>query len=198
MPELPINGMTSGQISFFLVIFIRMKTTLVTILFFALLGCKEVTYPEPQPRGVKALESVPKSLTGKYPLPEEDGPVIDTLIIEASGYYFAKDDDKGNLGSDLVLKKYKGYYFINLNSKPQWFLRVIKQEKNGTLTIISMENSEANFSTLVNDLSKDVKVDTVMNNEDTYYQINPTPQQLMSLIKKGYFKTGPVLKKIKE
>jgi len=175
-----------------------MKLTLLFIFFSCLVSCREITFREPQPKGIKVLESVPKSLVGRYPLPEDDGTVIDTLIIQSSGYYFAKDNDKGLLGNDLVLKKYKGYYFVNMNGNPEWFLRIIKQDKDGTITIMRMDNTESNFALLVKDLSKEIRVDTVMQGEDTFYQIDPSPKELMGLIKKGYFKAGPVLKKINE
>jgi len=45
-------------------------------------------------------------------------------------------------------------------------------------------------------ISKKLKVTEIKKKDDTYYQIKPTPAQLMDLIKDGYF-TGAKLAKIK-
>ncbi|HEY3404072.1 MAG TPA: hypothetical protein VGK59_11830 [Ohtaekwangia sp.] len=175
-----------------------MKNILFVALFPLLFGCTEITYREPQPKGVKSLSSVPKDLMGRYPLPEDDGSVKDTLIIQSTGYYFTDDDDKGNLGDKLVLKQYKGYYFINVKDDPQWFLRILKRDKDGSITIMSMESENAKFNSLLKDLSQEIKIDSVILSEDKLYLIDPSPKELMGLIKKGYFKKGPVIRKIKE
>jgi hypothetical protein len=45
-------------------------------------------------------------------------------------------------------------------------------------------------------LSRKMPVKQIERNDDTFYQINPTPTQLISLIKEGYF-TGVELRKMK-
>ena len=191
-----ING--SLKMCSFLVTFIGMKNILSLLFIFCLLACTEVTYREAQPKGVKSLSSVPKNLMGSYPLPEDDGAVKDTLIITATGYYFTTDDDKGNLSDKLVLKYYKGYYFVNVNDDPEWFLRILKQDKDGSITLMSMENESTKFNALLRNLSKEVKIDSVKVGEDKLYLIDPSAKELMNLVKKGYFEKGLVIQKVKE
>src|SRR4051812_39635629 len=122
-----------------------MSRLVLIFALFVLISCKEISFREPQPKGRKALASIPKSLQGKYlSLKEENGEFSkDTIVIYSTGYRFGYFDpierakkgdlDKGTLGDSLVLKSYKGYYFMNMNQKPEWMLRVLKQQKNGDL-----------------------------------------------------------------
>lgn len=171
---------------------------LLLLSFLCIIACKEITYKEPQPKGIKVLPAVPKNLIGKYPLPEDDGTVKDSLVVHATGYFFTNDDDKGVLSENLILKYYKGYYFINIKNDPEWILRIIRQEKDGSISLMSMETDEAKFTSLVTQLSQEVKVDTIVIAEETFYEIDPSPKEMMGLIKKGFFKKSSVLKKVKQ
>src|SRR5688500_17083026 len=100
------------------------RLTILFILFFVI-SCKEISFKEQQPTGRKALKSVPKNLHGKYLGLEENGePAKDTIVITARGYYFVyankaehgqSEYDEGVLNDSLVLKSFKGYYFLNIN-----------------------------------------------------------------------------------
>jgi len=60
-----------------------------------LFSCKEVTFKEPQPRGVLTLKEVPVGFTGIYQTFEENsGDFSDTLIIETWGYHMKNKDDR--------------------------------------------------------------------------------------------------------
>ena len=104
--------------------------------------------------------------------------------------------EKNFLGDSLVLKHYKGYYFLSINNNPEWLLRVIQQEKNGDLVYMDMSEENNDFSRLVKKVSSEIRVDSIELKDEKLYQIDPTPQQLISLINKGYFKRT-LLKKIK-
>ena len=106
-----------------------MKTLAIISIFFVLLGCKEISFKEPQPKGKKSLSKVPKELLGVYLLIDEKESSKDTLIVSPNGYLIASDQKQSLLGDSLVLKQYKGYYFLSINENPEWLLRVIKRRK---------------------------------------------------------------------
>jgi hypothetical protein len=177
--------------------------------FFILYGCKEVSFNEPQPKGKKALTAVPKDLMGKYLTLTEEGALSkDTVIITAQGYRFGyfdpaersgKNDnyEEGVLGDSLVLKSFKGYYFLNLNENPEWLLRVIRQERNGDLVYMALEEKNLEFNEYLEKLSREVRIDSMTTPRETLYQIDPTPNQLIDFIEKGFFSKTPLVK-IKE
>jgi hypothetical protein len=176
-----------------------MTRILIALGFLLLLSCKEISFENPQPEEKKALRTMPKSLQGKYlAVTEDGGPSKDTVIITANGYRFGYFDaaersgsndeyERGVLSDTLVLKAYKGYYFLSLYEKPEWLLRVLKQEKNGDLTYMSMEEKDTDFNDYVNKLAQEIRIDSFQVEDKTIYRVDPTPNQLVELIDKGYF-----------
>ena len=162
-----------------------------------LVGCKEISFQEPQPKDRKSLKEIPKKLHGTYLLTAVGDNSEDTVFIKSKGYRIASDKKESVLGDSLVLKQYKGYYFINVNEDPEWLMRVIKQEENGDLTYMSMDVEEASFNSLLKSLSQELPVDSLEVNGEKLYQIDPTPKQLIKLIRKGYFKNTLRMKRIK-
>ncbi len=66
-------------------------------LFWSLLlySCKEVTFTEPQPKGIASLKEVPMKLQGTYQTVDETtGQFSDTLIIESWGYHLKDKNEK--------------------------------------------------------------------------------------------------------
>lgn len=173
-----------------------MKTLPVVIMLLVVFGCKEISFKEPQPRGKKALSEIPAKLRGTYLLSAENETSTDTLIVGEKGYLIVSDRKQNLLGDSLVLKQYKEYYFININENPEWLLRVIKKEKNGDLTYMSMDVEENRFSDLLKRLSKDVKIDSIQTGTEKLYQIDPSPKALLKLIDKGYFRKTMRMQKI--
>jgi hypothetical protein len=174
-----------------------MKRFLVYLILVAVLGCKEVTYKEPQPKGVERLRSIPHTLQGSYVLPEDNRATRDTLVVLSGRYYASSDPQGGSVLSDsLMIKYYQGYYFININDKPEWLLRVIQQEKNGDINCYMLQEKDSVFNDMLRHLSKEIKIDSVKLQNETLYQIDPSPEKLISLLKNGYFKKTATLKKI--
>jgi hypothetical protein len=161
------------------------------------LACKEVSFKEP---------SVPKPLQGKYLVLTEDGsPSKDTIVITPKGYRFgyfdpeeraAKNDEYevGVLSDSMVLKSFKGYYFLSLNEDPEWILRVLRQEKNGDLTYMSLEDKKVDFTEYLEQLSAEIRIDSMTTEKETLYQIDPDANELVDLIKKGFFSETRLLK----
>lgn len=174
-----------------------MSKLFIAFLFLTITACKEVSFKEPQPRGKRALLEIPNELRGKYLLVETDGSTKDTLIVTKNQYYIIGDSTRGELGDSLVLKKYKGYYFFNDNENPEWLLRVVKKEPNGDLTYMFMDTEEKSFNDFLIKLNDEIKIDSIVVNDKKLYQIDPSPKQLIALIKKGYFGKSIQLKKLK-
>lgn len=164
-------------------------------------SCKEVSFREPQPAGVQPLKEVPAALIGKYTpstgTPEDQK---DTLIIESWGYHFKDSQDKDWLGrgvisDSLVVKFYQDYYFVNFRSGDQWVLRLVKQNPAGDVQFLSIDlHAEEKSKDKLKRLSRKIKFTEIKRGDDTFYQINPTPAQLMTLINEGFF-TGETLKR---
>jgi hypothetical protein len=173
------------------------------VVFWSLIfaSCKEVSFRETQPAGVKPLQEVPEALRGMYiPAGAQPEDKTDTLIIESWGYHFKDSNDKDWLGrgvisDSLVVKFYQDYYFVNFRAGDQWVLRLLKQTANGSIEFLSidLQNDETSKNKLKK-LSKKIKLTEVKRGDDTFYQINPTPSQLMALIKEGFF-TGTTLER---
>ena len=161
-----------------------------------LASCSEISYKEPQPKGIKGLSRVPAKLEGSY-LIMEDGELTDTLVVMPTGYRIGKDE-LATLSDSLVMKYYKGYYFINMRNDFSWYLRVVKPQKNGDLLYLAMpevsnENDGKKFRDL---LAQDINIVETEIDRKTFYLIDPTPKKLIQLIKKGHFKEQ-TFKKIK-
>lgn len=176
------------------------KLLLIVIWAVLLYSCKEVSFREPQPAGVTPLMEVPKSLHGNYVGIDDKGTDTDTLIIESWGYHFrdAKDKDwlgKGVISDSLVIKSYKNYYFVNFRSGDQWVLRLIRQKPGGSIEFMSIPVSDdAKRKDILKKLSKKFPVKEIQRKDDTFYQINPTRDQLMQLINEGFFVGSELVK----
>ena len=166
------------------------------LIFLAFASCKEVTFKDPQPTGRKSLSEIPKELRGKYLVVEKDESTQDTIIVTNRGYFVSSDSSAGTLSDSLILKKYKGYYFFNINENPEWILRIIKKEQNGDLSYLVIDSYEKSFQEFLVELNREIKIDSFEVNNERLYQIDPSPKKLISLIDKGFFKKTITLKKI--
>lgn len=163
----------------------------ICLILLCLFACKEISFQQPQPKGKKTLYKIPAKLRGEYLLSDPGSPAKDTLFVAFDGYCIGHDPKEKRILSDsLVLKYYRGYYFLNINTNtnPEWLLRVIKRERNGDLVYMNLEEENNDFSAFIKKLSSEVRVDSVEMRDGKLYQIDPTPQRLISLIDKGYFK----------
>lgn len=181
-----------------------MRTSLLALAWIMLLvSCKEVSFKESQPAGIKPLTEIPSELQGQYlSFDNNTGEESDTLIIESWGYHFKDKDDndwlgRGSLSDSLVVKFYHNYYFVNFKSGNQWILRLVRQKEHGGIEFLSIDiQDDAKRKEILKKISKKLTVKEIHSNEDTFYQITPTRAQLMELIKQGVF-TGSQLSKIK-
>lgn len=165
-------------------------------------SCKEISFPEAQPAGIPALKEVPAVLQGRYNGIDDKGNDTDTLIVESWGYHFkdGKNNDwlgRGVLSDSLVLKYYENYYFVNFRSGKHWVVRLIKVKSSGSLEFMAINiGDEGKRKSVLKKLSRRFKVKETKEKGDLFYEINPTKEQFMQLIKDGYF-SGDELQKIK-
>lgn len=118
------------------------------------------------------------------------------MEVFAEGYRIIKDDPDSTpeeyiLSDSLVVKYYKHYYFVNIRDQSVWVLRVIQREKNGNLIMMELpavSESEERRKQQLEELSKIAPVITAEIDGDVKYIMEPTPRQLIKLIRKGYFK----------
>ena len=171
------------------------KITIALILVI-LASCKEISFREPQPKGKRALKEIPRELRGEYLLVDEDNN-RDTLIVTTTGYVMRSDSTEGILGDSLVLKKFKGYYFFSDNEDPEWLLRVVKVEANGDLSYLFMNPGDKTFNQYLLELNEEIKIDSSEVDGEKLYQIDPSPRQLHSLMRKGFFRKSLTMKKIR-
>jgi hypothetical protein len=178
------------------------RLTLVLAAWTALIisSCKEVSFPVPQPKGVKALTEIPEALRGKYIAGEPGDDKKDSLIVEAWGYHFKDSNEmdwlgKGVISDSLVIKFHKNYYFLNFRTGDQWVLRVVQQQPNGDIEFMSINLSEEVADATIDKLSKKIDVKELELEDGTFYQVNPSANQLMGLIKDGFFSTIVLEKK---
>jgi hypothetical protein len=166
------------------------------VLFWTLLlySCREVSYREPQPQGVQALKEIPQQLLGEYVGIDDEGKDTATLIVESWGYRFKDPGGKNWLGrgvisDSLVIKVYANYYFVNFRAqKDVWVLRVLKQRPSGDLEFMSINvNDDVKGKDMLKKLGKRFPVKEIKLNGDTFFQISPSKEQLVQLIKDGFF-----------
>ncbi len=167
-----------------------------------LLSCKEVSFLKTQPAGVAALNQLPQSICGEYLIRDKaTGEIGDTIIIEPWGYR-TKDANGNNwlgvgrISDTLVVKQYQDYFFINFKEGDQWILRLLKVKNPNRLELLSINlQNDVEREAMLERLGKKLKVKTIKDNDYVFYQINPTPAQLMSLVDENYFTGVDLIRK---
>jgi hypothetical protein len=164
----------------------------------AFFACSEITFKEPQPRDVKNLHTFPKALQGKYIIPKDSGSTtFDTVYIDLSGYRINTPKkpgdwiDSGVLSDSLVLKQYKGFYFLNFYSDEQWIMRTFRQDKTGNVFIYEMNISD---NAKMEALKEKFNPEVIKKNSSTYYRIDPSPKSLLEFIQQHYTTQEPMRK----
>ncbi len=174
-----------------------MKPAILITLVLLCAACKEISFRTPQPSSKRSLHAVPAKLHGKYVAPNEPD---DTVVIDAGGYRIipADPDDEieaGYLGDSLVLKRHRGYYFFNHRNSHGWTLAVVKRQKGGDLSYLLMEQEGLTFDEYLTRLSMEIPVDSVPVDGTMRYYIDPSPSELISLLREGFFRERLLLKR---
>jgi len=99
----------------------------------------------------------------------------------------------------VVIKNYKGYYFINVRNNSLWVLRVVRRQKDGNLLMLELPQLSANDARRneqLQALRAMVPItETELNNTQVYI-MEPSRRQLLQLLRKGYFKEQTLLRKL--
>jgi len=153
-------------------------------------SCTEISFTEPQPKGIKKLKSFPPSLRGKYSMPDDSTSANpDTLLVSQYWYRIGAGQGKvdwltnGTLSDSLVLKSYKGYYFLNFLVEKQWVIRTFKQEKNGNIILLDVTLSD---DLTMKKLKEKLHPETIKVNSSTFYKVDPLPDELLEFIRENY------------
>lgn len=182
-----------------------MKTLLRIFSVLVLVSCNEVSFPTPQPKGIAPLNTFPKELRAYY-LTSEGDSIQDTLHIEEKSYRTLNSKPSGEkswldaaeLSDSLVIKKYKNFYFISFKENNEWLLRVLQRDKKGNLTFMTMAVHDSEKIKSLSELQQQLPVQIIEHSENQkYYRIDPTPNQLISLIKKKNFWEESTLVRLK-
>lgn len=171
-----------------------MKNIIIAVLvLMSMASCVEVLFDQPQPAGVKALKRIPKVLQGIYISDEKD-----TLLITASEFMgFENDEDSTSaLSTNLVIKKYKKYYFISRKYDTNlWEVAFIKKAKNGNLKFKFIDGDDEEKMKMLQQYI-DVEIKFNKKGEIDFYTINPTKKELYELVGKEIFSELEELKKL--
>jgi len=172
-----------------------MNKVVLFLLGIALIACTEISYKEPQPKGIKSLTEIPSKLHGTY-LWEGD-----TITFFDKGFRAKeKKEDVLYLGDSIILKRYKNHYFVSYRDDYEWLLRVLKPQKNGDLLYLAMGNvpeKDDERKIFIEKLSNETPVITNTVDSVTHYVIDPSPRKLYALIQRGFFNKKDTLVKIK-
>jgi hypothetical protein len=130
--------------------FVIMKNLVILfVLGLFLISCTEIIFEEPQPLGVKSINSIPKELHGTFAfliLNEE-------TLMEIGENYITGEDDKAFLSDSLIVKKVGNLYVVNkLISKGEG--------KEGKWEVYTLEDKGCGF----------VKATTFVINSDSYVE----------------------------
>ena len=176
----------------------RRANYILLILFIFILSCKEpiVTFSEPQPENVNSLSKIPRRLQGEYFCVNDSATLsIDKNLI--AKIYINKDtipnekyiDTLLYLPEGNVLKKFRGYYFLNsLTHTNSWEVKKLKL-KDGIL--------------MINEISSDEEITNLEKMTETHrdtlipFKIKPTKKQFKEFIKVNGFSDGETYIRLK-
>ncbi|MDX2246403.1 MAG: hypothetical protein SF052_06495 [Bacteroidia bacterium] len=171
----------------------------LAVLMVFITSCITVQFTQPQPEGKPALTSFPEEFRGTYLMTEPgDCSNTDSLVIFAEGFLSISqtgdsvspptfERQKSFLSDSLVLKFYKGEYYLNVLDKEEktYSVLLLKKERNGDC-VVWMINAEKEIETLRRFTSD---IEEVVNTEGKtdYYIANPSAKELSRFVESGGF-----------
>ena len=163
----------------------KIRDGVFLIIFFILSSCTEIYFTEPQPKGVKISENGLEELAGEY-ISSED---TDTLRVSKEGIMWSEDDQEEEALGDLIVKKYKGYYFVNLynSEKGLWQLFAVKNDDPDQLLITNLTSMDEDRVEELADKKYSKLISKADSLDQKYFILNPSKRQLLKLIKDPIF-----------
>lgn len=170
--------------------------SILIIMVLFLSSCTQVYFEEAQPAGKRNIPRFPDKLTGLYLSVSGDSILRinkDNLII----YLENGKDLRFSLDDNMVLKKYKGEYYINVQNreKPYWILFVFSRKDNVLYPKQPVLGEKS--------ISKYKEITTILDNKDRQdldekqYLLNPGKKELLELIKSDLFENMDPLTKVR-
>ncbi len=149
------------------------------------LACHEVYFEQPQPLEKRALSRIPKDIRGLYP--DEK----DTLQVTATKVVGMSDEDY-TLGENLIVKKFRGYYFMNLKDKDSafWILYLVKPLDGKGLQLYMLDMDEEADRNAVKEITK-VRATYDSEGKEDDYILNPSKREWKKLLERGLIRTDP-------
>jgi len=175
-----------------------MKYLIKVILLFCLFitACSEVYFKQPQPPGKKDLISLPAKTHGLYITTEGDSAL--SIFNDHILYYMDDDKDlKFSMNENMVVRKYKGDYYINIKDeeKPFWMVFLFSFRKNELLLKYSDPKEEE-----LEKFKKITRIEEESSNtmlEYSEYLLDPSLKELKELVKEGFFEVMDTLVRVK-
>ncbi len=159
-------------------------------------SCTQVYFEEPQPPGKKNLSSIPGKIQGLYFSNSGDS----VLRINKDFIITYLDNGKNlkfSLSDNMILRKSKGIYYINIRNreKPYWMLFLLSYNKGAIYTGYSILN-EKNL-TKFNEITEIFDSTNNNNLDKNEYLLNPCRKELKELIRADFFEIMDTLFMVK-
>ena len=164
---------------------LHIRSALLLAVIFA--SCTEIYFPEPQPKGVQPLKNGFQDLIGEYLCYDEDGLQEDTVKVTKTHIQLSEDEFlEEELGEEVVVKKYKGHYFINFHNKEKdlWQLMVVESLNPDSLRITNLTCLDPDRT---DEITQKRYVKLVEEEDDDYIIMNPSKGKLMKLVNHPVF-----------
>lgn len=186
------------------------RISIFLYLIFIFSACVAIKFKTVQPQNAKSIPSFPKELIGKYVDNESDTMIITDCCFEYGNENSGFSHDRDSLvKGTLELTKFDNYYIMNHNDESGWIVILIRPEVNSFSAYhIEMDSLKEEIKNIEDDAVKEKmiverikKITPVQkmkekNNDDYFYLVDPTPEQLRKMIKAGLFVKVNEFKKI--
>ena len=165
------------------------KILILLCMALILASCEEVVYPDPQPPRVKALKEIPDPLRGLY-LDLN----LDTLVVGQRSFIYLIEDPEDVqetfLSDSVVLKSYKGKYFLSLTisigGNSYWLTYMLDQDvSTGTIDVYTMAADDVVKMAMLQEITS--KVSDLESGSDEYYLFAPKKKHYKKIIRDTIF-----------
>ncbi len=161
-----------------------MKFVKFIIILLILSSCIEVEFKQPMPPGKGiTLEKLPEEIISYFMSLDRDSTGNSKLDISEFNSDFDWQDP---LPEDILLKKWKGSYFLNQKEGERWQLIMIKDGSNKSFEVYHLDGSN---SATVEKLKSITKVEEVFSDDGDLERIilDPSLKEFKKIIKSGAF-----------
>jgi hypothetical protein len=175
-----------------------MKRYIILFLILSLLtACISVEFKNPQPRNEKILTEFPKEFIGTYLSSENDTFVIANTYFKAASITIETTDNPKaseiiNLSENVILKKMKTHFILNMKDKGNWGIVILNKSSKG-LIIHTFNANDQEFLTTLKSITKTEEI----RQEDKLKRIvlDPSDKEFKKIISTpSLFEKGELIK----